>query len=222
MEFYKTDAVRGYYRANCKECDRETMRRYYRENPDYAALARQNSRLHQQGKNEEERRAAKAAYMREWIAKNPDQREKARQRTRKWHQEHPENYAKRRDYILQWHKDHPQSPEKKRDQRLRRFYGLTQEDYQRMHDEQGGKCALCGSIDPGRKRPPTKWGIGVLAIDHCHKTGRVRGLLCHPCNARLGSYEILIDKFGEGRIKEYLSHDPTPEAPLHEAVQRTG
>ena len=222
-EFYRTDAIRGYHRANCKECDRDTARRYYDEHPEHAERVRERARTHRPPKTDEEKRAAKAAYMREYIANNPEQRERAKERTREWHKAHPEQYAKRREYILQWHKDHPQSPEKKRNFSIRKLYGLTQDDYVRMLERQGGVCALCGTKDSGRKRKPSKWGVGVLAIDHCHKTGRVRGLLCHPCNARLGSYEHIIDNVGEQRIKEYLSHDDrTPEETLPEAVSVPG
>jgi hypothetical protein len=59
---------------------------------------------------------------------------------------------------------------------LRRNYGLTLDDYQRMLDAQGGVCGIC-------RRPP---GKRRLAVDHCHKNGNVRGLLCTRCNTGLG------------------------------------
>lgn len=60
-------------------------------------------------------------------------------------------------------------------------YGLTLDDYNRMFAEQGGACAVCKTKEPK--------GRGVtrrFAVDHCHTTGKVRGLLCHHCNAALG------------------------------------
>jgi hypothetical protein len=53
-------------------------------------------------------------------------------------------------------------------------YGITQEQYDTMFEAQGGVCAICG----GKRRY-------LLAVDHCHKTGRVRGLLCKLCNGRI-------------------------------------
>lgn len=66
-------------------------------------------------------------------------------------------------------------PAPKQDGKLSRF-GLSQEDYRRILDAQGGVCALCGGTDPDRR----------LAVDHCHETGRLRGLLCFACNTGLG------------------------------------
>lgn len=58
--------------------------------------------------------------------------------------------------------------------------GLTVADYDRMLAEQGGRCAICGADRPGAGR------TGRWPVDHDHVTGRVRGLLCHPCNRAIG------------------------------------
>lgn len=56
-------------------------------------------------------------------------------------------------------------------------YGMTLDDVERMHHEQGGACAIC-------EMPLLK-----PRVDHCHETGRVRGLLCHRCNLLLAGIE---------------------------------
>lgn len=61
-------------------------------------------------------------------------------------------------------------------------YGLSEEDYQLMLVAQGGCCAICRSSGEGQGRGIVR----SLAVDHCHETGAVRGLLCHRCNAALG------------------------------------
>lgn len=62
---------------------------------------------------------------------------------------------------------------------FKRKYGITANDRDRMlMEEQGGKCKSCGTDQPGSK---LGW-----AIDHCHESGRVRGILCHGCNVALG------------------------------------
>jgi Autographiviridae endonuclease VII len=62
-----------------------------------------------------------------------------------------------------------------------RSYGLTEEDYDRLLKIQNGVCAIC-------HKPETHNRSKVLSIDHCHKTNKVRGLLCHRCNAGLGQF----------------------------------
>ena len=59
-------------------------------------------------------------------------------------------------------------------------YGITPAEKQALFDKQGGKCAVCGD--------PLKPGRTGMQIDHDHETGRVRGLLCHPCNMMLGDF----------------------------------
>ena len=60
-------------------------------------------------------------------------------------------------------------------------YGITIEQYNEMHKAQGGKCGICSSDKPGRK------GVKNFMVDHCHKTKKIRGLLCHTCNVLLGN-----------------------------------
>jgi len=84
----------------------------------------------------------------------------------------------------------------RRRQRLKR-YGLTPEDYDRMVDEQDGACAIC--LKPGDLDPTSQMRLGV---DHDHGTGRVRGLLCRPCNRAVGIMED--DPNRAQRMSDYL------------------
>ncbi len=66
-----------------------------------------------------------------------------------------------------------QQAERRRAQRLQKKYGITVEQFDRMMKRQDGRCAICGREPKPGKR---------LAVDHDHKTHRVRGLLCFTCN----------------------------------------
>lgn len=66
---------------------------------------------------------------------------------------------------------------------MKKRYGITWEDYQELLVKQGHKCAICGSNDAQSERTS-----GKLFIDHCHTTGKVRGLLCSKCNHALGQF----------------------------------
>ena len=64
--------------------------------------------------------------------------------------------------------------------KLKRRFGITMDDYQAMLDSQGGQCLICGTTESylGHR----------LAVDHCHTTGKIRGLLCKGCNVGLGNF----------------------------------
>ncbi|WP_333627851.1 endonuclease VII domain-containing protein [Stenotrophomonas cyclobalanopsidis] len=66
-----------------------------------------------------------------------------------------------------------------RERHLVRKYGVTLADYGSMLHEQDGKCAICSA-------PEAEQFKGVFHVDHCHTTGKVRGLLCRGCNHMLG------------------------------------
>jgi hypothetical protein len=65
---------------------------------------------------------------------------------------------------------------------IRRHHGISLEDYDMMFAKQKGLCACCGKPETSKKRKDRC----SLSIDHDHKTGKVRQLLCHRCNVVLG------------------------------------
>lgn len=84
----------------------------------------------------------------------------------------PCNAAANREYVKR-------NPDKVRatvrNSRLKGEYGITTAQFEALLRQQGGACAIC-------RRRVTR----LLHIDHCHRTGRVRGLLCFACNTSLG------------------------------------
>ena len=73
---------------------------------------------------------------------------------------------------------------------LMRYYGMSVAEYAEMFRKQDGKCAICGNPETDKDR---HGNIRVLAVDHCHKTGAVRELLCYACNSMLGQAKDNID-----------------------------
>lgn len=88
------------------------------------------------------------------------------------------------DRAKRWIKN---NPDKRFDAILRRRYGITIGDYERMLAEQDEKCAICEK--PETRIDPRSGEVQRLSVDHCHKTKVVRGLLCRRCNHTLGQYE---------------------------------
>ena len=76
-------------------------------------------------------------------------------------------------------------------------YGITLEEYKKLLDKQNNKCAICSQdIDSDSRKKN-------LSVDHCHKTGRVRGLLCSNCNSGLGFFKESVELLG--KAKRYLN-----------------
>jgi RNA polymerase subunit RPABC4/transcription elongation factor Spt4 len=128
-----------------------------------------------------------AAYQRAWRDKNPEKvragkercREKNRVRRREWRKEN-------RDKYLAQHRLDGRRRREKHGDRLRvedvvRRYGITVEEHNRLMAESRGLCAICGQPETRTYRGRVK----VLAVDHNHVTGKVRGLLCHNCNTMI-------------------------------------
>ncbi|MFE2997971.1 endonuclease VII domain-containing protein [Nocardia sp. NPDC059246] len=82
---------------------------------------------------------------------------------------------------------------------IRETYGLTPDEYWELYEAQEGCCYICGRF---RAKDRKK-----LSVDHCHKTGRVRGLLCQQCNRDvLGHFRDDVTAFERGR--DYLINPP--------------
>jgi len=82
------------------------------------------------------------------------------------------NINKRRKYYIE-------TFDKFTDMRLKKKFGISLDEYNQLYKKQNGLCAICGNPENGKK----------LSIDHCHKTDKIRGLLCQCCNWGLGSFK---------------------------------
>lgn len=103
--------------------------------------------------------------------------------------------------ALQWfHENKERHKETKHRWNLANIYGLTAEQYQTMFEAQGGVCAICGQAETKKHgRTGTEFR---LAVDHCHESGRVRGLLCQTCNRVVGLFKDDIER--HRKAIEYL------------------
>lgn len=100
-------------------------------------------------------------------------------------QRRAENPDHAREIQRKSHHKRQQSPEfRERRWRahLKRVHGITPERYDALHTAQGGLCAICRHPETTQRNGVTK----RLAVDHCHETGNIRGLLCASCNVLLG------------------------------------
>lgn len=136
-----------------------------------------------------------AAYKKQHYEQNKEQyKERASKfnksdRRKQWRLENKERiseYMKQRWLQIKDSKPH-----------FKNVYGITLETYTEMFEQQSGKCRGCNRSQEELNHP--------LHVDHCHSTGRIRGLLCRKCNSALGlvndSAEVLEN------LKNYLNSD---------------
>jgi len=86
--------------------------------------------------------------------------------------------------------------------KLKRLYGITVDDYYAMLEQQGGGCAICEAKIPGMRHYKRNGRIEMFHVDHCHSTGKVRGLLCGACNRAIGY--LRDDPILALRVSQYL------------------
>ena len=152
----------------------ESYRKKYVENNVEKEL-RRGREYRQSITSDDVRREKHAEYMREWTRKNSE-RLNAAKRLRLMND--PEYASKVRE---QGRKKYARDPYSHRNIRLKSTYGITLTEYMTMYDNQGGKCAICGTHHPDH-------GKDGLVVDHCHKEGHIRKLLCSQCNKGIGNF----------------------------------
>ncbi len=190
-EFHKASKTPDGRQYRCKVCSVSAARQRALDNPD--------------GKREADRKysqSAKAKANRKRRREGPQREVILQQKRESWYRNHdanleklrdrqsdPEFRAKQRARHERWRQAHPRAEHQRH---IRKLYGLTLAEYDILVLNQEGRCAICEEASPR------------LDVDHCHRTGAVRSLLCHLCNRGLGLFrddpQLLI------RAVEYLSN----------------
>ena len=148
--------------------------------------------------------AEKLAYLRAWRRQNVDRVRANNEKYRALHRDEmnaadraarrrmsPRELAAARERSRQWYAN---NRERSFFSSLQRKYGLSIGQWQAMLNEQRGRCASCRFVftnDSKYTKPH---------VDHCHRTGKVRGLICSPCNLTLGTVGESIDRL-QGLIR---------------------
>lgn len=115
------------------------------------------------------------------VKSDPALLRKKQEKDRKWRRA---NFHRRREKLVAVSRaKYKQDPEYWQRYALRKRFGLTREAYDELYRAQAGVCAICGEAETCK----SKLGkVVALTVDHCHETGRIRGLLCKKCNSCLG------------------------------------
>jgi Recombination endonuclease VII len=151
-------------------------------------------------KHADYRRRRRAAGLEPPHVRTPEQRTRENDLAKQRHQVKAQTMA---DYWSGWRRKNPDAYRIIMRRSKLKKYGLTIADYEAMLAIQGGVCAIC-------ETGSTSLTGGAMAIDHCHKTKVVRGLLCGRCNTMLGQIEENIDLL-EAMISYIRRHAPLAE-----------
>lgn len=157
---------RAYYEAN-REQEQARSLSYYHKN--------------KHSRDPQKKRAYMAEYLKTYKRK-PKTSEQVAERNRRRRERYakdPEYREKNRQHAKTWSQD---NPEKKANQRLKAAFGITLDQFNKMLAQQNGGCAICGTTILTKTK-------SRHYVDHNHKTGKVRGILCHHCNFGIGHFQ---------------------------------
>jgi len=111
-----------------------------------------------------------------------DCKECRKQIYKKWYDANIDKIRAKHIEYKEYRKAYYNRPDRKREYNLRRIereFGISREQYIEIENKQKGLCAICGEQETGNRNKN-------LSVDHCHKTNKVRGLLCTNCNRAIG------------------------------------
>jgi hypothetical protein len=151
---------KGYYLANRERLLRLT-REWKKANKERVKRTNTASNAHNKQKINEQKRKYYAANL-----------EERRAYQRRYRKENPEKHIKAGRKYRETH------PERMRWNTLKSKYGIQASEFQSMYDAQQGKCGICEEEVKHQDRS--------THLDHDHKTGKIRGILCENCNKMLG------------------------------------
>ena len=130
---------------------------------------------------------------REWRQKNPD---KTKEQSLKYYQRHRVDINKKRRAYYEKVKNTKKFKDSTKNRRLLKRYNITLEDFNKLYLYQEGKCAICKKSINKEKE---------AHVDHCHDSGKVRGVLCDNCNRGLGNFQDNIKTLQQAI--DYLNSD---------------
>lgn len=182
----------------CPERRKEYQRQYRarkKKEKQLAAKATAAPKKKKKLSKAEQKREAVRRYQREYKRKNAA---KLKAKAKAYYEANKERISERSaarrrkdheaylEYIREYN-SRPENKERRKDLLLKKTYGISLDDYNRMLEEVDHSCQICGKHTDEQTK--------MLAVDHCHDTGAVRGLLCDNCNRGMGllkdSIEVL-------------------------------
>ena len=143
-------------------------------------------------KNKERLKIYYGNYRKEYYEKNKKElNKKSKIYQRKRYKENPERFLRynKKSYL----KNREKCLLRIRKRHLKRKYNISLEEFNQMILDQNNLCAICNKPESRIHNKTNE--LQYLSVDHCHKTGKIRKLLCDRCNLMLGKYNDSIELF---------------------------
>ena len=169
------------YQREHKEQIKQNKKKYYQRH--VKNIAEKSKKYRQEHKLEKSKRDKKY---------REENKEYYKEYKRKYYQGHKEKHKKYKQQYYKKNKKRISESVKKyrqehtkeaRENNIRNNYGINGKQYDEIFKKQNGKCAICLKLEQVKHKSGT---LSQLSIDHDHKTGKTRGLLCRRCNTALG------------------------------------
>lgn len=183
----KKKTTKQWYENGGKEWYREYNRKYYSDPEKRRMKNERRKKWRNKPENKErEKILRKKRYDKEKQhdiyrrgMSKPEIRKNRQENNRRWFKKNKE----RRKLYSKEYRSNPITRKKTRERELKRKYNITIADEKEMYNNQNGKCAICNykfkEYDSGSS-------CNNFMVDHCHTTGKIRGLLCGNCNRGIG------------------------------------
>lgn len=169
-----------YFKNQCKSCDKKKSDAWHKANPKKVAASAAKHFKRRQAERPEKVAEINARHR---LFMTPERKSAYRSA----YTERLRADPARLELLLAHKREYLRRPEVKAARAIymrEREYQLTDEQFQKMLSDQQGRCLICQQLPEGNDPRMQK-----LHVDHCHVTGKVRGLLCSPCNKGLGHFK---------------------------------
>lgn len=183
------------WRAENRDKFNEYRRDYYQKNRTEILESQKPGKAKYREANREKLRADSAAFRTENLEEQREyHKEYMKEYRAKMKTEQPEKYKEINKKANDTARGSTQ------DWYYGRKYGITKMDYDKLAESQLNKCDICGTHQDNLDR--------LLDVDHCHKSGKIRGLLCRHCNLLIGHAKDSVETLKNA--VEYLNKNTVP------------
>ena len=172
-QFYKDRTKKLGVSGICSECSKKYSKNYRQQHQEEILKKAVDWRLH----HREEIKKTNTQYYAENYLKLREYRKQYKLK----------NKEKVRAQELQYRQQHP---EKIKEHDLLANHGITLKEYNILLSSQNNVCKICGKLETSKEKNKK---VKSLAVDHDHKTGKIRGLLCGKCNKGIGLFQDSIE-----------------------------